>query len=230
MSMPSPFELGAAIGGNVGGAIQGASDTGNINKILQQAAQANDPQNMDNMIGQILQSVSPQNREAAFKMLQQQKDQVLAQQQRAGQQRFYQSKGLGEDFANLPEKERQILLSQQEKGEEKGLKELMVAKDLVSRQMQHLKSGHLGPKVGGLGKTGRKAGSTWSKEGNKIRAEYAQIGKQLIGMATTLPIKNKEEFVTLSEKLIDPTLSREEIEGTLNALQLRLDSALNLGS
>lgn len=226
MSMPSPFELGRAIGGNIGGALQGASDTGNINKILQQSAQANDAQNMDNVIGQILQRVSPQNQEAAFKMLQQQKNDILAKQQRDSRQKYYKESELGEEFINLPDKEREIILQNKFKPV-KGQEELETARDLILSQMERITSGHLGPIFGGPGVKSREWGSTTSPEGKATRASFKEIGKMLISMSSSMPIKNREQFKILAEKLYDPTLDVNELKGTYEALLEKVDAALS---
>jgi hypothetical protein len=53
----------------------------------------------------------------------------------------------------------------------------------------------------------------------KDRAKYSQLGKSLIQMASTIPIRNQREFDTLAEDLIDPSRSVAEIEGTLDAME-----------
>jgi len=70
MSMPSPFELGRSIGGNVAGGIQEGQELGAIDTILQQAAQSNDPNAVNNAMSQIISKVSPQNQGAALQFLQ----------------------------------------------------------------------------------------------------------------------------------------------------------------
>lgn len=51
------------------------------------------------------------------------------------------------------------------------------------------------------------------------RGEYSQLGKSLIQMATTIPIRNKLEFETLAESLYDPDITDAEAEGVLNAME-----------
>jgi len=62
MSMPSPFEMGARIGGNIGGAGHRAMQRSSIDDILQQAQQTGDPTQFNNIMGQILRNVDPENR------------------------------------------------------------------------------------------------------------------------------------------------------------------------
>lgn len=90
--------------------------------------------------------------------------------------------------------------------------------DILARQRELQKTGHLGPKIG-IGGTGRKAGSTFTEEGRKIRAEYEQLGKALVQAAAPLKITNRNEFNLYAEKLHDPNLNNEQIEGILNALE-----------
>lgn len=92
------------------------------------------------------------------------------------------------------------------------------AKQLIKRQREILATGHLGPKVGIVG-TGRKAGSTFSGEGQALRSEYSRIGKALIQEGSSLVIRNKPEFEVLAEDLYDPTKTNEEIKGILDGLE-----------
>ena len=98
--------------------------------------------------------------------------------------------------------------------------------DTLKRQREILATGHLGPKLGGIGSTGRKAGSTFSKEGNALRAEYERLGKSLISMSSNIPIRNRQEFEVLAHDLYDPTKSQEEIKGILDAMERILQGQL----
>lgn len=95
---------------------------------------------------------------------------------------------------------------------------LLGAKKRIEEQKARVASGHIGPAASFFG-TSRKAGSTYSSEGQRIRAEYAQAGKSLIQYASSIKIRNQLEFETLGEKLYDPNLTKEEAEGTLNAME-----------
>lgn len=83
-------------------------------------------------------------------------------------------------------------------------------------EMRNLgKTGHLGPKIsqGFLG-TGLA-----NEDVRRNRSKYEQLGKSLISMASTIPIRNQAEFNTLSERLYDPTLTDATREGILDALE-----------
>lgn len=100
--------------------------------------------------------------------------------------------------------------------------------ETVKRQKERLATGHLGPKLNfnpwaSGGKS--KLFSALSGEGKKVRAGYEQAGKELIQLASTLPIRNKEEFKTLGDKLHDPSLHEEEIAGILDEMQDHIQDA-----
>jgi len=62
MSMPSPFEMGKAIGGNVSGGIREGVENSAIDQILQQAQSSGDPAQVQNIMNQIITQVSPEKR------------------------------------------------------------------------------------------------------------------------------------------------------------------------
>jgi len=97
--------------------------------------------------------------------------------------------------------------------------------ETIERQRERLASGHLGPKLGGIGQT-PKIMSSLSNEGRKVRSGYEQAGKELIQLASTLPIRNKAEFEVLAERLYDPTLPEAAIEGILDEMEAHLKGAL----
>jgi len=53
----------------------------------------------------------------------------------------------------------------------------------------------------------------------KDRGEYEQLGKSLISLASTIPIRNQREFETLSKNLFDPNLTDATREGILDAME-----------
>lgn len=71
------------------------------------------------------------------------------------------------------------------------------------------------------GKLGRGSGAIgiFDNETAKDREEYSRLGKSLIQMATSIPIRNQKEFETLAEGIYDPSKSNAEIEGSLNAME-----------
>jgi hypothetical protein len=138
---------------------------------------------------------------------------------------------LGIDLAGIndPDMRKQIIgnmLKGQSPDERKQIAAAQEGLETVKRQKERLASGHLGPKIAiAPGTTGRNWGSTFSKEGKKVRAAYEQAGKELIQLASTLPIRNKEEFKTLGHKLYDPELDQKEIEGILEEMEKHIQDA-----
>lgn len=51
------------------------------------------------------------------------------------------------------------------------------------------------------------------------RAEYTQLGKSLISLASNIPIRNQKEFETLAHDLYDPSLTDSAREGILDAME-----------
>lgn len=56
---------------------------------------------------------------------------------------------------------------------------------------------------------------------------YEQLGKSLIQYASTIPIRNKLEFETLSSKLYDSTTTDSEAEGVLDAMEKIINDSLS---
>jgi len=220
MTMPSPFEMGRAIGGNVAGAVHRSSQGSTMDNILKQAQETGDPTQFNNIMSQILQRVDPENQANVINAVKQ-------RQQQLQQKDYYQSQGLNPNIANMPESIQKEIVKWQASPDQNKMQPLLTGLDIVSRQRDLLKKGNLGPKVAFTG-TGRKAGSTFSKEGIKDRAEYQRLGKSLISLATTIPIRNRLEFETLSQGLYDPNAKQEEIEGALEGMQRIIQN--NLGA
>ncbi len=65
-----------------------------------------------------------------------------------------------------------------------------------------------------------------SDEAAKDAGEYEQLGKSLIALSTTIPIRNRLEFETLAEKLYDPSIRDAEREGVLTAMENILNRSL----
>lgn len=59
----------------------------------------------------------------------------------------------------------------------------------------------------------------FNKEAMFDFGKYEQLGKSLIQLSTNIPIRNRQEFETLAEKLYDPTLPDAEKKGVLSALK-----------
>jgi hypothetical protein len=121
--MPSPFEMGRAVGGNISGAFQSSQETSALDNILQQAMQSNDPQVQNDVMRQILTRVSPEKQEMALKVLQQRTQQMQQQRQRQA----YSERGLSPD---LPESINKEMLRQ--KADES------LWKEAIARRAQNL--------------------------------------------------------------------------------------------
>ena len=61
--------------------------------------------------------------------------------------------------------------------------------------------------------------SLFGGETARDKAEFEQLGKSLISLATTIPIRNRLEFETLAGQLIDATQPLAALEGALDAME-----------
>jgi len=75
----------------------------------------------------------------------------------------------------------------------------------------------------GFGITARKLARG---ETSRDAAEYGQLGKALISLSTTIPIRNRLEFETLAGELIDPSLSDAARDGLLDAMDRVLQGGI----
>lgn len=80
-------------------------------------------------------------------------------------------------------------------------------------------------KKGNLG-TGSNITKYFSNDIAKDFGSYEQLGKSLIQLSTTIPIRNRQEFETLAEKLYDPTILDAEALGMLEKLRGILEDSL----
>lgn len=76
-------------------------------------------------------------------------------------------------------------------------------------------------KIGSRGKLGRGSAIKGFLGGEtaKDRAQYEQLGKSLISLASNIPIRNQREFETLAHNLYDPSLPDSAREGILDAME-----------
>jgi hypothetical protein len=81
-------------------------------------------------------------------------------------------------------------------------------------------------KAGNLG-VGSGISELWSSKTRKSRAKYTQLGKSLIQFASDIPIRNKAEFEVMAHDLYNPSLTDAAREGILDAMQERIQEALN---
>ncbi len=93
----------------------------------------------------------------------------------------------------------------------RGLETISIMRGILDKKV-------LGPKLGGLGQEPRLKESL-SKEGQRLRGEYARLGKSLISLSSDIPIRNRAEFEEYAHGLTDPSINEEEIRGTLDALE-----------
>jgi hypothetical protein len=73
---------------------------------------------------------------------------------------------------------------------------------------------------------GSKLRSFVSPKTQKDRAEYEQLGKSLISLASNIPIRNQREFETLAGDLYNPDLSDSAREGILEAMEQIISQSL----
>jgi hypothetical protein len=59
----------------------------------------------------------------------------------------------------------------------------------------------------------------FSSEAAKDAAQYEQLGKSLIPLASTITIRNRQEFETLAHKLFDPSIRDSARSGILDAME-----------
>ncbi len=99
---PSPFEIGQAIGSNIGQVQQRQTDLTAIDQILAQAGQSGDQQVMDTAMNQILSRVSPQRQQSALQVLQERKNRIESQKSKQDKVEALRRAGFDESIADLP--------------------------------------------------------------------------------------------------------------------------------
>ena len=108
--MPSPFELGARIGGNVSGGIQAGlekrRDYRAMDEILQASKQIQNPNDYQGLIEQAMQTVSEARRPELMNLLQQREQLARRNQSDQAIHRI-----LGMDVSGMSDKQKEIMLS-----------------------------------------------------------------------------------------------------------------------
>jgi len=149
------------------------------------------------------------------KLAQRQQDQMQRSQQMENRQIFEQT---GIDLSGIsdPKMREKLLESGIKSGHQRREKmaPLEGAMQTIQRMRQLGETGHLGPKISQLGGVG-----FLNPDVRKNRAEYEQLGKSLISMASTIPIRNQLEFEVLSSNLYDPTLTDASRAGILDSME-----------
>lgn len=79
MNMPSPFEMGRAVGGNVSGGIREGVENIHIDDILREAQSSGDPEQIQNIMNEVITRVSPEKRPIVAQALQQKLQQLQNQ-------------------------------------------------------------------------------------------------------------------------------------------------------
>lgn len=110
------------------------------------------------------------------------------------------------------EQERQVKL--QEK-----IAPLQAALERVQRMRNIGSKGNLG--------RGSAAKGLWGGQTSRDREEYSQLGKSLISLATTIPIRNRLEFETLAEKLYDASMPDQARAGVLDAMERIIQNSMS---
>jgi hypothetical protein len=101
-------------------------------------------------------------------------------------------------------------------------KELEGALETIQRMRDLRKQDNLG--------WGSQITRLFSPKARKDAGEYEQLGKSLISLASNIPIRNKQEFETLAERLYDPAISDDEAEGILSAMERIIQNSQNVVS
>src|SRR5574337_1568910 len=141
----------------------------------------------------------------------------------SGVEHKMEEKKKASDFARQMELSQQKEKNKKEAKFQEKLAPLEGAQNRLNRMQEILETGHLGPKISqgflGLGLS--------DPETRQHRAEFEQLGKSLISMASTIPIRNQIEFETLSKDLYDPTRTEAQIRGTLDAMRRIIQDSIS---
>jgi hypothetical protein len=101
MTMPSPFEMGRAVGGNVSSGLEEGREKNAISQVLGQIASEKDPVAAQNKMNQLLLNIAPERRDIAQQLIGQQIGQL--QQQKIQQTHEAMAKSFINDFPDSPE-------------------------------------------------------------------------------------------------------------------------------
>ena len=129
-----------------------------------------------------------------------------------------------EEQNNIKNAQRDRALDIQEERLDKTAKDQKTASNIKAGLQTVKEMKDLGKK-GNLGR-GSNILKVWGGETAKDYAQYEQLGKSLIQLSTTIPIRNRQEFETLAHNLYDPSLPDSAREGILNAMENILNRSL----
>lgn len=111
MTMPSPFEMGRLIGGNIVGAFARNKDKSNLDNILSQAYESQGEEGYNNAMKQILLNVSPQNQKAGLALLENRREQHKVKAGNVIKSKVYKDLGLPEGIENLDPKIQELIVA-----------------------------------------------------------------------------------------------------------------------
>lgn len=129
-----------------------------------------------------------------------------------------------EEQNSIKNAQRDRALDIQEERLDKTAKDLKTASNIKAGLQTVKEMKDLGKK-GNLGR-GSNILKVRGGETAKDYAQYEQLGKSLIQLSTTIPIRNRQEFETLAHNLYDPSLPDAAREGILNAMENILNRSL----
>lgn len=122
-------------------------------------------------------------------------------------------------------KERGLLAAEALKGQkgdltgEQRVQQIQDAKSRLNKMRELRTKGNLGGWI--------KAGAHhFGGESARDKGEYEQLGKSLISLASNIPIRNRQEFDTLSERLYSASITDAEAQGVLDGMEQILDASL----
>jgi len=162
----------------------------------------------------------------------QQQEQMQQQQQQLQQQGRQASELAGMDISKLSPDMQKVVLQDSLQGKRESAKyksESQAKADKLSGENKEKLAPFQGAlqtiddmeKIIGTGNLGI-GSSAWGviyPETRQSRAEYSRLGKSLISMASTIPIRNQVEFEKLAEGLDDPSQSEASMRGMLSAMK-----------
>lgn len=224
MTMPSPFQVGSAIGSNLSGVARNQYYKSRLDELLNKYApnQGQYQDAMQRLLSEFPEDIQAQGMKRLEPMRQQQTGAALSQ-----------ITGYPpEIMAALPPELQKIALTGSYKGptgkDAAKQQNLLGATNTLNRMKELLEKRTVGPKMSRPGTTSRKWGSTFSGEGVKDRAEYERLGKSLISFATAIPIRNRLEFETLANSMYDYGQPIEALKGNVEAMERIINNSLGI--
>lgn len=208
MSMPSPFEIGRAVGGNISGAFSQQRDVSAIDEILQQANDSQDPGVIDDVMRQVISRVSPERQGVALQILQNKQKNILENKKLMAKQ---QEKAVSSSLN--PEAQKWAYKELEKKAPIQALNNSL-------QELRRLnKSGVTGP-IGG-----RTPSFLADKEADALRKAIDANAIQILNVHKSMFPRGltQGEFNTLGKKLVSSTNTQEANDAILNAYEKLAD-------